>query len=76
MSSPHAKCRLSIASAQEDAMVAGVLHGILQDDFAKGIRYGALTAALALSHHGDLVITTREELDQLLNSNGSTDIYR
>ena len=76
MSSPHAKCRLSITSAQETPVVAVVLHGILQDDFAKGIRYGVLTAALALSHHGDLVIMTREELYELLNSNGSTDIYR
>lgn len=59
-----------------DAMIAGVLHGILLGHFAKGIRYGALTAALALSQYGDLVITTREELDELLNSHGSTEIYR
>lgn len=58
-----------------DAMVGGVLHGWLQGDFAKGIRYGALTAALALSQHGDQVITMREEVETLLDSN-STDIYR
>lgn len=59
-----------------DAMVAGVLHGILLSDFAKGIRYGALAAAMALSQHGDLVVTSREEMDRLLNSTASRDIYR
>ena len=49
-----------------DAMVGGVLHGWLQGDFAKGLRYGALTAALALSQYGDQVITTSEELEALL----------
>ncbi len=58
-----------------DAMVAGVLHGWLQGDFARGIRYGALTAALALSQYGDQVITTPEELESLLESS-SPDIFR
>jgi 2-dehydro-3-deoxygluconokinase len=58
-----------------DAMVGGVLHGWLQDDFPKGLRYGALTAALALSQYGDQVITRSEELEALLDSS-SPDIYR
>lgn len=58
-----------------DAMVAGVLHGWLQGDFAKGLRYGALTAALALSQYGDQVITTPAELETLLASD-TTDIFR
>jgi 2-dehydro-3-deoxygluconokinase len=58
-----------------DAMVGGVLHGWLQGDFAKGLRYGALTAALALSQYGDQVITTAEELETLLETS-SPDIYR
>ena len=58
-----------------DAMVGGVLHGWLQGDFAKGLRYGALTAALALSQYGDQVITTSEELDALLETS-SLDIFR
>lgn len=58
-----------------DAMVGGVLHGWLQNDFAKGIRYGALTAALALSQYGDQVITTRAEVEALLNAT-SPDIDR
>jgi 2-dehydro-3-deoxygluconokinase len=57
-------------------MVAGVLHGILQGKFSKGLQYGAMTAALALTQHGDQVITTREELEELLNAQGSTDICR
>jgi 2-dehydro-3-deoxygluconokinase len=58
-----------------DAMVGGVLHGWLQGDFAKGLRYGALTAALALSQYGDQVITTSEELEALLQTS-SPDIFR
>jgi 2-dehydro-3-deoxygluconokinase len=56
-------------------MVAGVLHGWLQDDFAKGLRYGALTAALALSQWGDQVVTTAEEIEALLEGD-SSDISR
>jgi len=59
-----------------DAMIAGVLDGILQNNFAKGIRCGAMTAALALSQHGDQVVTTRKEIEELLNSQGSADICR
>lgn len=58
-----------------DAMVGGVLHGWLQGDFARGIRYGALTAALALSQYGDQVITRSEELETLLETS-SPDIFR
>ena len=48
-----------------DSMVAGVLHGYLQGDFAKGLRYGALTAALALSYYGDQIVVSASELEQL-----------
>jgi 2-dehydro-3-deoxygluconokinase len=58
-----------------DAMVAGVLHGILQGDFERGLAYGALTAALALSEYGDQPVTTPEELELLLHSS-TTDIVR
>ena len=51
-----------------DAMVAGVLHGWLQGDLFKGLRYGVLTAALNLTHYGDAVYTTRRELEDLLDS--------
>jgi 2-dehydro-3-deoxygluconokinase len=58
-----------------DAMVGGVLHGWLQGDFVKGLRYGALTAALALSQWGDPVMTSPAELETLLTSS-PTDITR
>lgn len=58
-----------------DAMVGGVLHGWLQGDFARGLRYGALTAALCLSQWGDQLVTSAAELEGLLEANG-TDISR
>ncbi len=58
-----------------DAMVAGVLHGWLQGDLAKGLRYGAMTAALALTHYGDAVIVSAEQLEALLDAQ-HTDIVR
>ena len=59
-----------------DAMVGGVLHGILDDDFERGLRYGVITAALALSQWGDQLITTQAELDSMLNSPDGGDITR
>jgi 2-dehydro-3-deoxygluconokinase len=56
-------------------MVGGVLHGWLQGDFAKGLRYGALTAALALSQWGDQVLISAKELEVLLETE-SGDIFR
>jgi 2-dehydro-3-deoxygluconokinase len=58
-----------------DAMVGGVLHGWLQGDFVKGLRYGVLTAALALSQYGDQLVTTSAEVESLLDSTNS-DIAR
>lgn len=54
-----------------DGMVAGVIDGWLQGDFALGLKTGALTAALALSQHGDQVVTNREEIQVLLKSDGA-----
>lgn len=55
-----------------DALAAGVIHGWLMDDVARGLRYGAALAALALSQHGDLLVTTPSELETLLaSSDGS-----
>lgn len=54
-----------------DAMVGGVIDGWLQNDFALGLRTGALTAALALSQYGDQVVTNREEIQTLLESDGA-----
>ncbi len=59
-----------------DAMVAGVLYGWLQGDLTKGLRYGTLTAALALSQWGDQVVTTPEEVEMLVEMDSSADITR
>jgi 2-dehydro-3-deoxygluconokinase len=53
-----------------DALAAGVIHGWLDGDFAQGLRYGVALAALALSQHGDMVVTTPEELAALVASVG------
>jgi 2-dehydro-3-deoxygluconokinase len=53
-----------------DALAAGVIHGWLDGDLAQGLRYGAMLAALALSQHGDIVLTTPEELAALLANAG------
>jgi 2-dehydro-3-deoxygluconokinase len=53
-----------------DALAAGVIHGWLDGDLAKGLRYGTMLAALALSQHGDMVVVTPEELTALLGGEG------
>lgn len=53
-----------------DACVGGVLHGYLQGDFEKGLRYGVACAALALSQYGDQTITNVQELERLLEGCG------
>ena len=74
----QASCKVRIVDriGAGDAMVAGVLHGFMQGELSKGLRYGVITAAMALTQFGDQVVTTRDELEELLNANGSTDIYR
>lgn len=49
-----------------DALAAGVIHGWLDGDIVGGLRYGVVLAALALTQHGDLVVTTAEEVEALL----------
>jgi 2-dehydro-3-deoxygluconokinase len=57
-----------------DALAAGVIYGWLKNDLPVGLRYGVTLAALALSQHGDMVITNEVELLSL--SHGSTDLIR
>lgn len=73
---PARKVELIDRIGAGDAMVAGVLHGWLQGDLAKGLRYGALTAALALTQRGDQLITTRDEVEGLVDGDDSADITR
>ncbi|MCA9988062.1 MAG: hypothetical protein KDE59_27340, partial [Anaerolineales bacterium] len=55
-----------------DAMAAGVLHGLLGGDFTQGLHYGVMMAALALTQHGDIVITSATELEMLMAAAGSS----
>jgi 2-dehydro-3-deoxygluconokinase len=58
-----------------DGLAGGVLHGWLEGDFVKGLKYGVLTAALALSQYGEVVNTNAKEVNSLLESRGE-DIVR
>ena len=57
-----------------DALAAGVIHGWLDHDISAGLRYGVTLAALALTQHGDMVITNKSEL--LALSQGSSTLTR
>ncbi|WP_426365491.1 sugar kinase [Mammaliicoccus lentus] len=59
-----------------DGLAMGVLHGWLQGDFQKGLKYGMITSALALSQYGEIVNTNSKELEQLLNQKNIEDIIR
>ncbi len=50
-----------------DALAAGVLHGWLDGDLQQGLQYGVALAALALSQHGDMLVTNEEEVRALLS---------
>jgi 2-dehydro-3-deoxygluconokinase len=52
-----------------DALAAGVIHGWLDQDLSAGLRYGVTLAALALTQHGDMVITNKSELLALCQGN-------
>lgn len=54
-----------------DALAAGVIHGWLEHDVAAGLRYGVTLAALALSQHGDMVTTNKEELAALIQKSST-----
>lgn len=49
-----------------DAFAAGVLDGFLDGDLREGLGRGAALSALALAQHGDMLVTSREELSALL----------
>ncbi len=58
-----------------DAMIAGVLDGLLDGDVRSGLARGAVLSAIALSHHGDMIDVTRSELDAALGGSAA-DIAR
>lgn len=52
-----------------DAMAGGIIHGWLAGDLVHGLDYGMALAAICLSIHGDVVVTTKEEVEGLLAGN-------
>lgn len=50
-----------------DALAAGVLDGLLDDNFHRGLLQGAALASLALGQRGDMVVVDRAELDTVLD---------
>lgn len=53
-----------------DAFAAGVLDGWLDGDLREGVARGVAMAALALGQHGDMVVTSRGELDAAMGDTG------
>jgi 2-dehydro-3-deoxygluconokinase len=53
-----------------DAFAAGVLDGVLDGDPLDGLRRGVALAAIALSQHGDRVLTSRAELAAVMARQG------
>lgn len=53
-----------------DAFAAGALDGLLDGDHALALRRGVALAAIALTQHGDRVLTTRAELDGVMEQRG------
>ncbi len=51
-----------------DALAAGIIHGWLDGNLQLGLKMGVVLAALALSQHGDMVITTPEEVASLVET--------
>lgn len=49
-----------------DALAAGVIDGLLNDDLNLGIQQGTALAALSLTQNGDMVIVDRDELRLLV----------
>jgi 2-dehydro-3-deoxygluconokinase len=53
-----------------DALAAGLIHGLLDRDFVKGLEYGAAMGALQHTIPGDLPWITRDEVEALLGGGG------
>ena len=53
-----------------DAFASGVIHGLLDGDFAKGLHYGAAMGALKHTVPGDLPFVSLEEVEAVLAGQG------
>lgn len=55
-----------------DGLAAGVIDGWLEGDLVAGLQRGVVLAALALSQHGDMIVTTRDEVESLRSNSTET----
>jgi 2-dehydro-3-deoxygluconokinase len=53
-----------------DALAAGLIHGLLDDDLKKGLDYGAALGALKHTIPGDLPWITKEEVEAAIQGQG------
>ncbi|HET6574568.1 MAG TPA: sugar kinase [Fimbriiglobus sp.] len=53
-----------------DALASGLIHGLLDGDFQKGLEYGAAMGALKHTVPGDLPWFTRDEVEAVLGGHG------
>lgn len=58
-----------------DALAAGVIHGFLDGDIEKGLNYGTALAGICLSLNGDRVLTSVEEVEEII-ANVSSNLKR
>jgi 2-dehydro-3-deoxygluconokinase len=59
-----------------DSFAAGVICGLLEADFARGVRYGVAMSALQLTLRGDIFRLSRADVLKLLDSPGSVSLIR
>lgn len=53
-----------------DALASGLIHGLLDGDFAKGLGYGAAMGAIKHTIPGDFPWTTRDEVEAVMAGGG------
>jgi 2-dehydro-3-deoxygluconokinase len=53
-----------------DALAAGLIHGLLDKDFLKGLEYGAAMGAIKHTIPGDLPWITKDEVEAVLSGQG------
>ena len=53
-----------------DALASGLIHGLLDGDFAKGLEYGAAMGAIKHTIPGDLPWMSRDEIESVMGGAG------
>ena len=59
-----------------DSFAAGVIAGLLEGNFVRGLQYGVAMSALQLTTEGDLFRLSRAEVLQLMAAGGSAQLIR